>query len=169
MSKELNMLQRLVIGDEPLIRLFTHGAYQDNYPPYNLTQESKDRYVLELAVAGFSENEIKVTVKKNALTIASQVGDTLTAEEPAHWNSASGSAFTGFNTLPKAEVYPRVIHQGLANRSFYRQWSIGEGWKVSGANLKNGILKVTLDYEVPEDQKAVPIQITTDERQTLKG
>lgn len=178
--------RRHVIGSDPLINMmFT--TVGDNYPPYNLTQETEDRFVIEIAVAGFSQDDINVSQTKNILRIETKMGETtrtlhLEPNYPGYqhgWNSTViGGTITGSKTVTtnvgqslsetKPE-FPVKVHQGLAKRSFSKQWALAEGWKARGATMKNGILIVTVEYEKPKDEDTIPIQIHNDERQTLKG
>lgn len=173
MTNNLNMLQRFVIGNDPLLRLL-NSATLDNYPPYNVIQIEKNKYKIELAVAGFSPDEVVVEQKKDVLHVYSKPSLTSPDEGSAFTNDSAFGSTAGTASLPftlpnRNPEFPRVVHQGLASRSFMKSWSLGEGWKTRNANLQNGVLTIIIEYEVPEDQKAVSIPITTDDRVTLKG
>ena len=104
-----------------------------SYPPYNVLRYDEDNYSLELAVAGFEEDEISVTVKDGSLVIA---GEKLNPEVDEHY-----------------------IHRGIATRKFTRSFALGEHMEVEDAVMSNGILSVSLARVVPEDQKPKQIPI----------
>lgn len=176
-----DLLRRFVIGNDPLISAFTNTVTTDNYPPHNLTQESETRFTIEIACAGFSQDDIAVSQKKNVLRIETKLetegrlkmagpfmDDPLYQKE---WHTtvlgpASRTMPGSFRTTPE---YPVKVHQGLAKRPFAKQWVLADGWKARGASMKNGILTVVVEYEKPKDEDTIPIEISSDERQTLKG
>ncbi len=170
MTKDLSVLQRFVIGNDPLLHAL-NAATADNYPPYNLVQFEKHKYKLDIAVAGFSRDQIKVEQRKDVLHIYTDCGEETESEYTPYTIDGLHGATLPYRlpTITKAPVYPRTVHQGLANRNFRKQWALGDGWKARDANLQNGVLTVIIEYEVPEDQKAVSIPITTDDRVKLNG
>ncbi len=103
-----------------------------NYPPYNLIQDG-DQYIIELAVAGFSENDIDIThePEKSRITIAGSIG------------TSDGT----------------YLHQGIANRSFSKTWTVADSVEVLGAELNGGILRVELESVIPEEKKPKKIAI----------
>ena len=103
-----------------------------NYPPYNLIQDG-DQYIIELAVAGFSENDIEIThePEKSRITIAGSIG------------TSDGT----------------YLHQGIANRNFSRTWTVADSVEVLGAELNGGILRVELESVIPEEKKPKKIAI----------
>lgn len=107
------------------------------YPPYNITQFD-DKYVLELAVAGFRRNELDITVKERTLTVAS---DTSVSEETPVEKGKS-------------------LHKGIARRSFKLNFALAEHIEVSDAKLEDGILTITMEQVVPEELKPKVIPIT---------
>jgi molecular chaperone IbpA len=111
-----------------------------SYPPYNVLRYSEDNYSLELAVAGFEDDEIEVTVKDGSLVIS--------GEKKA------------------VEVEDYYIHRGIATRKFTRSFALGEHMEVQDAVMNNGILSVSLERVVPEDQK--PKQIPIKQLKKLK-
>jgi len=121
----MERLQRNTIGmDDYFDRVFSYEA--QNYPPYNLIQVSEDESRLELALAGFSQDEVKVYTEKGYLVIEGQK------------ESSDGREY---------------IHRGLASRSFTRSWSISEDTEVSDVNFENGLLVVTLARVIPENRR----------------
>lgn len=106
-----------------------------SYPPYNIIRVDDNEFRIELALAGFSEEEIEVTVQEDKLTIES-VKDNV--------------AFVGGET---------VLHQGIAERNFKRTWTLSPTIQVTGATFENGFLSVFLRNEIPEEQKPRQIHI----------
>lgn len=100
------------------------------YPPYNI-YKNKDSYVLELAVAGFTKEDIKISVKELTLTVEGELEPS--GEEP--------------------------IHKGIATRNFKQNFALAEYVVVKGAELKDGMLRITLEQELPEEKKSKTIEI----------
>ena len=106
-----------------------------NYPPYNIVRHSETMYTIEVAVAGFEETELDVEIIDNELVIKGE-----------------------HNTEETAEV--EYIHRGLAARNFVRSFALAENVEVKGANVKNGILTVTLEHIIPETATPKKVAIT---------
>jgi molecular chaperone IbpA len=137
MSYDLSPLFRTAIGFDRLARLV--DTLPDNtaaaYPPYNIEKTGDDSYRLSLAVAGFSADDIELTVKENTLIVSGRV----TAE-------------TG-----KGEF----LHRGIAARAFTRRFVLADHMVVEGADIANGLLNVTIKRVVPESLKPRRIEINT--------
>ena len=104
-----------------------------NYPPYNIYKsEDGSKYSIELAVAGFTEEDVEVKYANNTLSI---VGN----KEEKETDS--------------------FLHRGIANRSFTRTFNIADDVIVKGGSLKNGILSVDLERIIPEEKKERIIKI----------
>ena len=112
----------------------TFAAAKDNYPPHNIVRLDDTHFVIEVAVAGFAEDEIDVELKENVLTVK---GD-----------------------QAKKEVEVEYLHKGISARNFVRTFPLAEHIEVRGATVQNGILAVALEQILPEEQKAKKIQIT---------
>jgi molecular chaperone IbpA len=106
-----------------------------SYPPYNIEKTGEESYRLTLAVAGFSGEDIELTVKDNALIVAGRV-----AEEAA-----------------KGEF----LHRGIAARAFTRRFVLADHMVVDGADIANGLLHVSIKRVVPESAKPRRISINT--------
>ncbi len=121
----MERLQRNTIGmDNYFDRIFSYEA--QSYPPYNLVQVSEDESRLELALAGFTNDEVKVYTERGNLVV-------------------EGS---------KEKVDGReYLHRGLAQRSFTRSWTISEDTEVSDVTFENGLLVVTLSRIIPESRQ----------------
>tara|TARA_R110000751_G_scaffold81990_3_gene165145 strand:- start:56 stop:550 length:495 start_codon:yes stop_codon:yes gene_type:complete len=110
-------------------------AQATSYPPYNIVKVSDTEFRIELAIAGFYENEIEITVHEDKLTVESDKD-----------HSAEGGG-------------ERFLHQGIAERNFKRTWTLSPTIKVTGASFENGFLSVFLQNEVPEKDKPRTIDI----------
>ena len=105
---------------------------QSNYPPYNIRKgKVEDTFLIELAVAGFSEDDLTISVKENNLTIIGDIGE----------------KDNGF------------LHQGISQRKFNRNFVLAEDVVVKGSDLSNGILTIYAERVVPEEKKARTIEI----------
>jgi molecular chaperone IbpA len=124
---------RWAIGFDPLFDTFrtvSSTAKTSGYPPYNI-YKNKDTYVLELAVAGFAKEDLTISVKELTLTVE---GELSTPQEEA-------------------------LHKGIATRDFKQDFVLAEYVVVKGAELKDGLLRITLEQELPEEKKAKTIEI----------
>lgn len=124
---------RWAIGFDPLLatlREISRETRVSTYPPYNLRKEG-EQYVLELAVAGFSKEDIDITVQELSLTVEGKLKD-----DP--------------------EGY---IHKGIAGREFKQNFALAEYVVVKSAELKDGLLKITLEQELPEEKRPKSIKI----------
>jgi molecular chaperone IbpA len=138
-SFDFSPLFRSTIGFDRLTRLIDAASRADNgslgYPPYNIEKTGEDAYRLTMAVAGFTLDELDVTVQQNSLVV-------------------TGKA-------KKDEQEGRYLHRGIARRGFERHFSLADHIKVVGATVVNGMLHVDLTREVPEEAKPRKIQIAT--------
>ena len=108
------------------------GQLADNYPPFDLVQESEDRYRITLAVAGFRPDEIDVTAQQNLLIVAGRRKD------------EDGRSY---------------IHRGIAARAFERRFGLADYVQVRRAELRDGILSIELEREIPEEMRPRRIEI----------
>ena len=135
---DLPALHRHAIGFdnlfEQLNRTFANSKTDGNYPPHNVVKLDDTHYVIEVAVAGFNEDEIDVELKENVLTVRGEQA--------------------------KKETEIEYLHKGISARNFVRTFPLAEHVEVRGATVKNGILAVALEQVVPEEQKAKKIAIT---------
>lgn len=137
-SLDIPSIHKFAVGfDQMFDELMRHtsNTQSTNYPPYNVVKYSEDKFAIELAVAGFKDGDIDVTVEKNQLTIKGEKAISL--DEGAEY-----------------------LHRGISNRSFARSWTLADHVEVTGANVSEGILVVNLDRVVPEEQKPKKIAIT---------
>ena len=115
-----------LLGFEQLERLVERTAKSgnDGYPPYNIEQTSATSYRITLAVAGFAENDLAITVEDNALVVRGRQQDD-----------------------SEGRVY---LHRGIAARQFQRSFVLADGVDVGGAVIENGLLHVDLSRSVPD-------------------
>ena len=142
-SLDIPSIHKFGIGfDSILDELMRVNAQQTNtnYPPYNIVKHSEDAFAIELAVAGFREGDIKITLEKNVLTIKGE--QTVSLEE-----------------LEK-EVSIEYVHRGISARNFDRIFTLADYVEVIGAKAENGILTIELERQVPEEQKPKTVAIT---------
>lgn len=143
-STDFSPLYRSFIGFDHLAGLIDKASRADkqsSYPPYNIELLAEDQYRITMAVAGFSEGDIDIESKDNSLIIV-------------------GTKQAATNSKPETTKNPRqFLHQGIAERNFERKFQLGEHVKVIGAFMKNGLLHVDLEREIPEALKARKISI----------
>tara|TARA_B100000003_G_C10695882_1_gene276925 strand:- start:172 stop:597 length:426 start_codon:yes stop_codon:yes gene_type:complete len=113
--------------------MFESSELQTNYPPYDIIKNSDTKYDIQVALAGYSKNDIIVEVKDNTLSIKSVKKD--------------------------VDDKIEVLHKGIARRYFERHFTISDDVKVNSAELKNGLLIVSLERVIPEHKKPRTITI----------
>jgi molecular chaperone IbpA len=112
------------------------SVVQSNYPPYNIRKAGKDKYAIEVAVAGFNKDDVEVEYEDNLLTIKTK--DVKRTED---------------------KEGDEVIHRGISQRSFARSFTIADDVIVNGAELKDGLLTISCEKIVPEIKKKRLIEI----------
>ena len=123
------------VGFDRLFDLLETGfnsQFSDNYPPFDLVQEGEDRYRITLAVAGFRPDEIEVTAQQNLLIVTGRKQD------------EDGGSY---------------IHRGIAARAFERRFGLADYVQVRKAELRDGILSIELEREIPEEMRPRRIEI----------
>lgn len=109
-----------------------HKINSQSYPPYDLLKLDEDTYRLSIAVAGFTKDDISVSVDNGTLIIKGEIVEVTDAE---------------------------VVHKGIAGRKFTRSFALGEYMEVTGADMKDGMLHINVDRIVPEEKKPKVIKI----------
>ena len=136
-SFDFSPLFRSTIGFDRFARLVDAASRVDgtavSYPPYNIENTGEDAYRLTMAVAGFGEAELDVTVHEGTLIVSGKGQET--------------------------DEESRYLHRGIARRAFERRFTLSDYMKVNGASLENGLLHVDLVREVPEAAKPRQIKI----------
>ncbi len=138
---DLTPLFRTSIGFDRLNRLLDAAQALDSapgYPPYNIEKVDEDTYRVTMAVAGFAEDDLDVSVKDDVLTVSARIAD----------------------EKDKEHTY---LHRGIATRAFERRFQLADHIMVTGARLEHGLLHLELVREVPEELKPRRIAITSAE------
>jgi len=117
-------------------RFFEKGTVA-NFPPYNIVKTGENTYDVELALAGFNRKDIEVEYRENQLTVKSK------KQEKPEETDEDGN----------------MIHRGISKRMFARSFTIANDVEVKGAELKDGLLKVSLERIIPDHKKAKTIEI----------
>lgn len=134
---DLTPLFRSTVGFDQLDKLFDQafreGAREATYPPYNIAKFGQDRYRITMAIAGFSEQDVDITVHNNLLTVKGQIQ----------------------SNDDKVEY----LHRGIAQRAFEHRFQLADHVSVVSADLRNGLLDVELEREIPESMKPRKIRI----------
>jgi molecular chaperone IbpA len=130
-AADLANLSRALVGFD---RYFTTQAQNSNYPPHNIVKYSDDTYAIEVAVAGFTKDEITVEVDQDQLTIRGTM-----------------------NRPNKGDI--EYLHRGLAARDFEQTYTLAEYMIVRGAKVDNGMLQIDIQRVVPEALKPRQIEI----------
>ncbi len=142
---DLAPLHRATVGFDQIAdmmdRILTDTQTTQSYPPYNIEKISDDAWRISIAVAGFSEDDLAVEVRENALFVTAK-------------KTEEGDDRT-------------YLHRGIANRAFERRFALADHVRVSGANHVNGMLNIDLVREVPEALK--PRQIAIASGETLEA
>ena len=123
----------------------TSNEAAPSYPPYNIERTAENAYRITIAVAGFSEADLSIESKENALTVK--------GEKQANDNGE------------KREV----LHQGIAARAFERRFQLADYVQVTGASLENGLLHIDLVREIPEAKKPRQIPIGAGSAKVLEA
>ena len=114
----------------------TSRKNKNNYPPYNIRKAGKDKYAIEVAVAGFNKDDVEVEFEDKLLTVRTKKVNK-TVEKDGD----------------------EIIHKGISQRSFSRSFTIADDVKVSGAELKDGLLTINCEKIIPEQKKKKLIPI----------
>ena len=112
-------------------------SMQSNYPPYNIRKTGKDKYAIEVAVAGFNKDDVEVEYEDNLLTVKTKKVD----------------------KAVEKDIDGEIIHRGISQRSFSRSFTIADDIKVEGAEIKDGLLTINCEKIVPEQKKRKLIPI----------
>ena len=126
--------RNMTVGfDNIFDQLSTLSRYETpNYPPYNIKKIDKENYQLEMALAGFSKENIDVEVKESILTVSGKTSE---------------------------KDDDNFVHRGIAQRAFKRQWTLAEHLEVDNATFKDGVLIVDMKLNLPEEKKPKTIKI----------
>lgn len=135
-TNELNPLYRTLVGFDRIASLMDQAARLDaapGYPPFNIEQVDDESFRIELAVAGFAQDDLTIEFKQNSLIVA--------------------------GARKQADTQRNFLHRGIAERSFERRFGLADHVRVAGAKLENGLLTIHLVRELPEIMKPRKIEI----------
>ena len=137
---DFSPLYRSTVGFDRLFSLLDNMGQPEQsapaYPPYNIERTGDDQYRITMAVAGFSEADIEIEAKENTLLVKGSQA----VEEKSEGE---------------------MLFQGIAARNFERRFQLADHVEVRAANLKNGLLHITLVREIPEAMKPRKISISS--------
>jgi len=136
-----NSLRPFSVGFDSIFEEFDRmlestERYNSNYPPYNIHKMNDNDYKIEVALAGYSKDDIELELKDSTLTVRNKTKEKVINED------ANG-----------------VIHKGISTRKFERSFTISEDIKVKNAELKNGLLNIDLERIIPDEKKPRLIDI----------
>jgi molecular chaperone IbpA len=106
---------------------------QNNYPPFNIIREDDSFYRIEVAVSGFSEDELSVELKESTLTVSGTVG--------------------------VSDIEAEYLHKGISSRDFERNFTLNQDVVVNSAKIVNGLLSIELEHIIPEEKRPRKIEI----------
>ena len=137
-----NNLRPITVGFDDMFDHFEHmmddsffGRSVGNFPPYNIVKTGENTYDVELALAGFNKKDIEVEYKENLLTVKSKKQEETKDEDG------------------------NIIHRGISKRMFSKVFTIANDVEVKGAELKDGLLKVSMERIIPDHKKTKTIEI----------
>lgn len=147
---DFSPLMQSAIGFDDLFRFAEKSRFDKtelSYPPYDIEKTDEDEYRISMALAGFKDEDIKVTVEGEILRIEGR---------------ASAS---------EAEADRSFLYQGIARREFTRQFQLADNIHVEDASFKDGLLEVKLFRQIPEHEKPRRIDIKTGgkKRKVIEG
>ena len=125
-----SLFRQMVVGFDDFFDSIDYN-YRETYPPYNIRRKAEDRYILEIAVAGFRRKDLDVSLDNNTLVVE------------------------GMRDTTENEY----IHKGMSTRSFKRTWSLARYMEGDKADFEDGILKLELKRNLPEELKPKKIKI----------
>jgi len=138
-------IQKFGVGFDSMLDRISSDFFSDsfqgtqNFPPYNIIKRDDINYDIEMAVAGFSEEDLEIEYSDNTLTV----------------NSKDHQPF-------KDSVKESFVHQGISMRKFTRRFSLADDVIVNGASLKNGMLRISMEKIIPEGKKKRLIDIVSE-------
>jgi len=144
---DFSPLYRSFVGFDRMASLINSATQSldaaTTYPPYNVARIDENAYKIELAVAGFGEDELEIESHENVLTVI------------GHKAKAAND--------PDNSEGPDYLHRGIAERGFERKLQLADHVLVTGADLKNGLLVISLKRELPEALKPRKIEIGSED------
>lgn len=133
-TNPLDIINRHFVGFDDMYRALERGATAVKvYPPHNVIRVDENHTRIELAVAGFSREDLEVEVANNTLTVR--------------------------GTRPESDETVEYLFRGLSARSFTKKWTLDRHLEVQGVRLENGVLTIDVVREIPEEEKPRVIDI----------
>jgi molecular chaperone IbpA len=135
MPNAFNYPRDLFLGFDSLfeeMNRLNHNGKSQTYPPYNVVKKDENHYLIEIAVAGFSKDDINLTLEKGVLTVEGK---------------------------KQAEDTNEYIHKGISARNFKRSFNLADTIEVVGADVIDGMLYIGLENVVPEEEKPKTINL----------
>ena len=126
-----SLFRQMVVGFDDFFDSIDYN-YRETYPPYNMRRKADDRYILEIAVAGFRRRDLDVSLDNNTLVVEGR----------------------------KDATENEYIHKGMSTRHFKRTWSLARYMEVDKADFEDGVLKLELKRNLPEELKPKKIKIS---------
>ncbi|WP_371168060.1 Hsp20 family protein [Aliiroseovarius sp. 2305UL8-7] len=135
---DLTPLYRATVGFDQIAdlmdRVLTNDVSRESYPPYNIEKTDDDAWRISVAVAGFTEDELSIELRENALFVSAKKSE---------------------------EAERTYLHRGIATRAFERRFHLADHVRVTGATHEHGMLHIDLVREVPEALKPRRIEIAS--------
>lgn len=132
MTRQMDALSRALIGFDSMFNTLERryaNQLTSNYPPYNVEKVTDDLYDISIAVTGFDRDEIEVEIEQSQLTIR------------------------GVKRKQDDQMERQFLYRGLAMRDFETAFALADHMKVSRAEMRNGLLKISIEREIPEEAK----------------
>jgi molecular chaperone IbpA len=117
---------------------------QSNWPPYNIEKHGEDHYRISMAVAGFAEDDLEVTIHDQTLIVSGNQDDVEAPEDVAY------------------------LHRGIAGRNFERRFQLADFIEIKGASINDGLLHIDIERVIPETMKPRRINISSAENKAKK-
>lgn len=142
---DLTPLHRFAVGFDHMQRQFDQLAHAEGndatYPPYNIEVLGENAYRITMAIAGFGEDDLEITVENSHLLIAGHIEADETERE--------------------------YLHRGIAARAFERRFQLADHIHISGASVDNGLLHIELEREIPEELKPRKVAIKSGQARAI--
>ena len=132
MTRYNSIFPRHFVGFDSLLNELELRHEDTNYPPYNIIKQGKNRYAIELAVAGFSKDDIEITSEDRDLIV---------------------------KATKDKEVDAEYLHKGISTKSFEKNFRLAEHVQVVGADLSDGMLSIELEVVLPDEKRPKRIEI----------
>jgi molecular chaperone IbpA len=140
---DMPTIDKFFVGYEPMIKRMeeAHAALSKsipNYPPYNIVKVDENKYVIEMAVAGFGKSNLDIEIQDGTLVVSGQ-------------SQLADMYDEGINNT--------YLYKGIADRNFTRKFSIADTVEIKNADLINGMLKIWLENIIPDTKKSKKVDI----------